>query len=426
MSGDRPATPRYLHQICSAAEDNGFEAVLTPTGLWCEDAWLTMAMLVESTETLKFLVAFRPGLLSPTLVAQMAGTFQRHSQGRLLLNVVTGGEPHEQRAYGDFLDKEARYARTAEFLHVVRQLWTSPQPVTFAGEHIRVEGAQTEQPTRPDTRGVLRRLLGVGRAGGRQALRRLPHLGRTADRGRQEAGLGPRAGRLRRANPAVRLVDSRDQPRHLGRCVGRGRPAAVGDRPGRHRAGAGQPGAQRVRGPAPDAGAARRRQRQTACRSEPVGRGRPGARGAGTALVGSHAEVAAGRILQTGHHSLHPVGVSASGRGLLVRRGRAARCWSGWGCGGTPIVGRVRRRRRRSRWPRRTDGHGSHLARASARRARRRPSGRRIRRAAAPPTAHRGGRQPAGAPPSSGTTSSCTPRRPGWSSTRCSSQAKVI
>ena len=55
----------------------------------------------------------------------MAGTFQRHSGGRLLLNVVTGGEPHEQRAYGDFLDKQARYARTAEFLHVVRQLWTS-------------------------------------------------------------------------------------------------------------------------------------------------------------------------------------------------------------------------------------------------------------------------------------------------------------
>ncbi len=149
MSGDRPATLKYLHQICTAAEDNGFEAVLTPTGLWCEDAWLTTAMLVESTETLKFLVAFRPGLLSPTLAAQMAGTFQRHSEGRLLLNVVTGGEPHEQRAYGDFLDKEARYARTAEFLHVVRQLWASKEPVTFAGEHIQVEGAQLNNPPDP-------------------------------------------------------------------------------------------------------------------------------------------------------------------------------------------------------------------------------------------------------------------------------------
>ncbi|BBY22916.1 LLM class flavin-dependent oxidoreductase [Mycobacterium stomatepiae] len=149
MHGDRPATLRYLHQICAAAEDNGFEAVLTPTGLWCEDAWLTTAMLIERTETLKFLVAFRPGLLSPTLAAQMAGTFQRHSDGRLLLNVVTGGEPHEQQAYGDYLDKQARYARTAEFLDVVRQLWTSKEPVTFAGEHIRIEGAQLNNPPDP-------------------------------------------------------------------------------------------------------------------------------------------------------------------------------------------------------------------------------------------------------------------------------------
>ncbi len=73
MHGDRPATLSYLRQICAAAETNGFEGVLTPTGLWCEDAWLTTAMLVEDTETLKFLVAFRPGLLSPTLAAQMAG-----------------------------------------------------------------------------------------------------------------------------------------------------------------------------------------------------------------------------------------------------------------------------------------------------------------------------------------------------------------
>ena len=148
MSGDRPATLRYLRQICGAAETNGFEAVLTPTGLWCEDAWLTTAMLVEDTETLKFLVAVRPGLTSPTLAAQMAGTFQRHSGGRLLLNVVTGGEPHEQQAYGDFLDKQSRYARTDEFLHVVRRLWDSDAPVTFAGEHIRVEGALLNN--RPD------------------------------------------------------------------------------------------------------------------------------------------------------------------------------------------------------------------------------------------------------------------------------------
>ncbi|GAA5050269.1 LLM class flavin-dependent oxidoreductase [Nocardia callitridis] len=141
MSGDRPATLRYLNQIGAAAETNGFEGVLTPTGAWCEDAWLTTAMMVETTETLKFLVAFRPGLVSPTLAAQMAATFQRHSRGRLLLNVVTGGEAHEQQAYGDFLDKAERYARTGEFLHVVRELWRSTEPITFEGKHIQVRDA---------------------------------------------------------------------------------------------------------------------------------------------------------------------------------------------------------------------------------------------------------------------------------------------
>ncbi len=148
MSGDRTATLRYLNQIGAAAEDNGFEAVLTPTGAWCEDAWLTTAMMIDTTEALKFLVAFRPGLVSPTLAAQMATTFQWQSKGRLLLNVVTGGEAHEQQAYGDFLGKDERYERCGEFLDVVRSLWTSPNPVTFEGKHIHVKGAQLgRQPT---------------------------------------------------------------------------------------------------------------------------------------------------------------------------------------------------------------------------------------------------------------------------------------
>jgi alkanesulfonate monooxygenase len=148
MRGDRPADLKYLIQLAQAAEINGFEAVLTPTGLWCEDAWLTTAMLIGSTESLKYLVAFRPGLISPTLAAQMAATFQWQSQGRLMLNVVTGGESIEQRAFGDFLEKQDRYARCGEFLDIVRRLWTSDSPVTAAGEHLRVEQASLGR--RPD------------------------------------------------------------------------------------------------------------------------------------------------------------------------------------------------------------------------------------------------------------------------------------
>ncbi|MET9254004.1 LLM class flavin-dependent oxidoreductase [Streptomyces sp. NPDC003717] len=146
--GDRPPTVGYLTQIARAAEDLGFTGALTPTGAWCEDAWLTTAMVSRHTERLKFLVAFRPGFVSPTLAAQMASTFQRHSGGRLLLNVVTGGESQEQRAYGDFLDKDARYARTDEFLRVVRELWDGGT-VDLAGEHLRVEGARLARVPEP-------------------------------------------------------------------------------------------------------------------------------------------------------------------------------------------------------------------------------------------------------------------------------------
>ncbi|MET7650157.1 LLM class flavin-dependent oxidoreductase [Streptomyces sp. NPDC005486] len=138
---DRPPTVAYLSQIARAAEDLGFVGALTPTGAWCEDAWLTTAMVSQHTERLKFLVAFRPGFVSPTLAAQMASTFQRQTGGRLLLNVVTGGESHEQRAYGDFLDKADRYRRTGEFLQVVRELWEG-KTVDLKGEHLRVEDAK--------------------------------------------------------------------------------------------------------------------------------------------------------------------------------------------------------------------------------------------------------------------------------------------
>lgn len=140
----RPASVAYLGQIARSAEQLGFEAALTPTGAWCEDAWVSTAMLSSVSERLKFLVAFRPGLTSPFLAAQMAGTFQNLSGGRLLLNVVTGGESHEQRMFGDFLDKEGRYERCDEFLTIVRRLWAG-ETVTYEGTHLSVDDAVLSQ-----------------------------------------------------------------------------------------------------------------------------------------------------------------------------------------------------------------------------------------------------------------------------------------
>ncbi|MGY0488052.1 LLM class flavin-dependent oxidoreductase [Streptomyces sp. WG-D5] len=151
ISGVRPPDLDYLVQIAKAAEQLGFEAVLTPTGTWCEDAWLTTVALAQHTERLKFLVAFRPGVISPTLAAQMASTYQRLTNGRLLLNVVTGGDSAEQRRFGDHLDHDRRYARTDEFLSVVRGVWggSSRTPFDFAGEHYQVDGGYTALPPDP-------------------------------------------------------------------------------------------------------------------------------------------------------------------------------------------------------------------------------------------------------------------------------------
>ncbi|HEX3489956.1 MAG TPA: LLM class flavin-dependent oxidoreductase [Streptosporangiaceae bacterium] len=147
-SATRPPDIEYLAQVARAAEQLGFTGVLTPTGTWCEDAWLITAALLRETERLKYLVAFRPGYTSPTLAAQMAATYQRISHGRLLLNVVTGGEATEQARFGDHLSHDERYARTGEFLDVVRGAWTGT-PYDFSGKHYQVSQATVMAPPEP-------------------------------------------------------------------------------------------------------------------------------------------------------------------------------------------------------------------------------------------------------------------------------------
>jgi alkanesulfonate monooxygenase len=93
-------------------------------------------------------VAFRPGVISPVLAAQMAATYQRIPRGRLLLNVVTGGDSAEQRRFGDHLDHDERYARTDEFLQVVRGVWEG-RPYDYRGAHYQVDGGLVALPPEP-------------------------------------------------------------------------------------------------------------------------------------------------------------------------------------------------------------------------------------------------------------------------------------
>ena len=147
-NGYRAPSRRYLADVARAADRLGFEGVLTPTGTWCEDAWLSTAALLNETEKLKFLVAFRPGLISPTLAAQQTATLQRFSEGRVLLNVVSGGDDAEQRRFGDWLGHDERYARTREFLQIVKSIWTQ-ESVDFTGKYYNVADARVSAPPNP-------------------------------------------------------------------------------------------------------------------------------------------------------------------------------------------------------------------------------------------------------------------------------------
>lgn len=146
QTGERFPDLGYLAQVARAAEYNGFESVLTPTGRWCRDSWLTTAALIGATERLKFLVAFRPSLVPAALLAQQAQTYQELSGNRLLLNVVVGGEDAEQRAYGDHTTKEERYALADEALEVADRLWHG-ETVNHTGENIHiVDGSLVRSP----------------------------------------------------------------------------------------------------------------------------------------------------------------------------------------------------------------------------------------------------------------------------------------
>ncbi|MGG6295078.1 FMNH2-dependent alkanesulfonate monooxygenase [Leptolyngbya sp. AN02str] len=139
--GGRPLTPEYLKQLAGAIDQLGFEGALLPTGRSCEDAWITASLLVSVTQRMKFLVAIRPGLSSPSMAARMAATFDRLSKGRLLVNVVTGGDPVELAGDGLHLDKEARYELTDEFLAVWRNVMAG-NISDFDGQHLKIQGGK--------------------------------------------------------------------------------------------------------------------------------------------------------------------------------------------------------------------------------------------------------------------------------------------
>ncbi|SFL21396.1 alkanesulfonate monooxygenase [Paenibacillus sp. 1_12] len=157
---DRVVDTAYMIRVAQAVEEAGYTFALIPTGGHCTDAWIMGATLAAHTKVLKPLVAMRPGLIAPALAARMGATLDEVTGGRALINIVTGSSPEDMKAMGDSLafDKDARYARTLEYIQIVRQLWINSQevegntllasrskgkevePFDFNGQYFQIEG----------------------------------------------------------------------------------------------------------------------------------------------------------------------------------------------------------------------------------------------------------------------------------------------
>lgn len=147
--GGRQVDHAYMKQIAVAVDNLGYEGVLIPTGRSCEDPWITAASLIDATKNLKFLVALRPGVTTPALAARMAATFDRLSNGRVLLNLVTGGDEKELKGDGVYEDHATRYQTAAEYTKIWREILTrshTGESFTFHGERLSVDDAKLLYP----------------------------------------------------------------------------------------------------------------------------------------------------------------------------------------------------------------------------------------------------------------------------------------
>ena len=143
--GARSVDLAYLQQIAGAADRLGYEGVLIPTGRSCEDPWVIASSLIGATQRLKFLVAVRPGLHQPSLAARMAATFDRLSGGRLLVNLVTGGDQAELEGDGVYLNHASRYEQSTEFIRIWREIIARSHEggsFDYDGQHLSVKGAR--------------------------------------------------------------------------------------------------------------------------------------------------------------------------------------------------------------------------------------------------------------------------------------------
>jgi alkanesulfonate monooxygenase len=164
------ALPEIAAQIafCREAEQNGIDSVLIDIGSGKPDSMVLAMALAASTERLKFMVAHRPGLMSPTLFAQQVNTFSNLASGRITLNIVAGYSSAEQQTYGDGAAHDERYQRMKEYLAICARFWSRNTAVNFVGQHYRIGNGRLNVPFVAPDRRAPEIYVGGGSANARQ------------------------------------------------------------------------------------------------------------------------------------------------------------------------------------------------------------------------------------------------------------------
>ncbi|TNJ66978.1 LLM class flavin-dependent oxidoreductase [Paenibacillus hemerocallicola] len=137
----------YLIRIAQTAEKAGFCGILVPVGTPYLDSWMVGSALIHHTKHIRPLIAIRPGFIAPSLSAKMASTLDQFSDGRIDINIVTGGSPHELGQDGDFIPHDERYERARDFLQVMNKLWEQ-RGIDYEGTHYSIKDGTLVPPNR--------------------------------------------------------------------------------------------------------------------------------------------------------------------------------------------------------------------------------------------------------------------------------------
>lgn len=131
----------HVEEAARIHDEGGFDRALVAFGSTSPESQHVVGYAATVAKRLQFMIAHRPGFTAPTVAARQLATLDQFTGGRVAVHIITGGDDAEMRKDGDHLTKDERYARTSEYLDIVRQEWTSPAPFDYDGRYYKVEKA---------------------------------------------------------------------------------------------------------------------------------------------------------------------------------------------------------------------------------------------------------------------------------------------